>query len=90
MQDEEELSPLRDAYRAHMRALTTARQAAEQARAAQSRDPVARREAARVFEEAMARIEADHQAWLREHGMAPDARDRGRPKSLPAADQAPE
>ena len=30
MQDEEELSPLRDAYRAHMRALTTARQAAEQ------------------------------------------------------------
>ena len=53
-------------------------------------DAAARQEADMVFKEAMARIEADHQAWLREHGMAPDARDKGRPRSLPADDQVPE
>ena len=40
MQDEDELSPQRDAYREHMRALTTARQAAERAH---MRSPVTQR-----------------------------------------------
>jgi hypothetical protein len=71
MQDVDELSPRRDAYREHMRALTTARQAAEHAYAQQFRDPVARHESDRVFEEELARIEAEHQAWLREHGLLP-------------------
>ena len=88
MQDEDELSPQRDAYREHMRALTTARQAAERAHIAQSRDPATRQDAARAFEEEMARIAAEHQAWLREHGMAPDARGKRRPKRLPVDDQA--
>ena len=63
-----------EAYRAQLRAMTTARQEAEQRRSqVRSQDPEDRRAADRAFKDEMARITAAHQAWLRAH--------------LPAADQ---
>src|SRR5579871_3946508 len=61
------------ALREHQRALTTARQAAEQERWrawARSRNPVDRAEADAVYQVQLARIEAGHRAWLRAHGIS--------------------
>jgi hypothetical protein len=54
--------------RAHMRALVAARQAVERRYAARSREGggAARTRALQMREE-LASIEAEHQAWLREH-----------------------
>ena len=53
------------AHRAHARALTTARQAAERGHGGQA-EPGADRAAA--FRDEMARIDAEHRAWLLERG----------------------
>jgi hypothetical protein len=71
MWDDDEMSPKRDAYREHLRAMTTARQAAEHAYAARQPTPEARQRADMIFKQEMARIEAEHQAWLLEHGSDP-------------------
>jgi hypothetical protein len=76
--DYDEHSPLRDAYRAHLRAMTEARQAAEKAKKAHSRDPDARTARAQIYKQEMARIDAAHQQWLREHHLiAPTTRAQG-------------
>ncbi len=66
----DEQSPDRVAHRTHMRAMTEARQAAERANKASSRDPEARRTKAQGYRQELARINAEHQAWLRAHGIA--------------------
>jgi hypothetical protein len=59
---------LQAAYRAHLREMTAARQAAERRRALQRRgDAEARRAADRDFKREIARVEEEHQAWLRAH-----------------------
>jgi hypothetical protein len=71
MRDDDEMSPQRDAYREHMRAMTAARQAAEQAHSARHQTPEERQRAEMVFMQEMARIAAEHQAWLRDHSSDP-------------------
>jgi hypothetical protein len=73
MKDDDEMSPQRDAFRAHMRAMTAARQAAEQVHARRPRTPAARQQDNVVFEAEMERIDEEHWAWLREHGSDPGA-----------------
>ncbi len=76
--DYDEHSPLRDAYRAQLRALTEARQATEKAKAVPCRDPEVRRTIGQAYKVEMARIEAEHQAWLMEHNLVePPTRRRG-------------
>lgn len=82
MQDADELSPQRDAYREHMRAMAAARQAAEREHDRRHRTPEEQEEADRVFEEELARIHAEHQVWLRAHGFV-EAPLPSRRKSLP-------
>jgi hypothetical protein len=67
--DAREQGALQAAYRDHLREMTTARQAAEQAHKGRDRDPAARREAAAVFRRELASIAEAHQAWLRAHGL---------------------
>jgi hypothetical protein len=72
MEDNDEMSPQREAYRGHMRAMTTARQAAERMLARRGHSPAARREATLVFEKEIARITDEHRAWLHAHGNDSD------------------
>jgi hypothetical protein len=74
MEDDDEMSPQRDAFREHMRAMTAARQAAEHAHARRPLTPAARQQANLAFQVEMARIDAEHRAWLREHGSDPDSK----------------
>jgi hypothetical protein len=60
---------LQVAYRDHLREMTAARQAAERARGVRSRDPGVRRATEATFKRELARIDEEHRAWLREHGI---------------------
>lgn len=76
----DELSPDRVAYRTHMRVMTEARQAAERANKAYSRDPEVRRAKAQDYQQELDRINAEHQAWLRAQGIA-ESQQPGRKRS---------
>jgi hypothetical protein len=67
--DDREQGELQVAYRAHLREMTAARQAAERARGVRSRDPEVRRATEAAFGREMARIAQEHQAWLRDHAL---------------------
>jgi hypothetical protein len=74
--DDRELGDSQAAYRVHLRELTAARQAAERRRVLLRRgDAEARRAADQAFKRELARIEEEHQAWLREHLAAEPAPD---------------
>jgi hypothetical protein len=69
--DTREKGALEVAYRAHLRAMTTARQDAERRRSLlRTRDPEVRRAADASLREALAQINDEHRAWLRERGLA--------------------
>lgn len=60
------------AWRAHLRELTTARQMVEQHGAPRAQDTREQAEERRGRRRAaLARIQEEHQAWLRAHGLAP-------------------
>ena len=86
----DEQNPNRSAYRAHMRTMTEARQAAEKARKAQSRDPAVRKAITQTYNQEMVRIDEEHWAWLRVHGVAEPPRIAKRAYSLPGDHLVPE
>lgn len=65
--DAREQGQLGTAHRSHMREMNAARQAAERLRAVRSADPEVRRASEEAFKQEMARIDAEHRAWLRDH-----------------------
>jgi hypothetical protein len=69
------------AYRAHLREMTAARQAAERAMEGRSRDPAAREAKQAAYRQELGRIAEAHRAWLRDHGLAdPPEGGRHRPE----------
>jgi hypothetical protein len=68
--DAREQGALQMIYRTHLRAMTTARQAAERRRVLRrGGDAEVRRAAEAAFRDEMAEIDEAHRAWLSEHGL---------------------
>jgi hypothetical protein len=68
-----ERDALEEAYRAHLRQMTTARQAAERQRAMlRPSGAEARRVADAALRAEIAHLTDEHRAWMRTHGLADD------------------